>query len=63
MPLFEETPVTIDLLKENHAFADPRYGKEDSISPSTQIVAVTKGYLRIYTLHIPPEVLKKLALR
>ena len=39
----------------NHAFADLRYGKEDSISPSTLIVAATKGYFGIYTLHIPPD--------
>ena len=31
------------LLKGNCAFADLRYGKEDSISPSTQIFAATKG--------------------
>ena len=31
--------------------------EEDSISPSTQIVAAIKGYLGIYTLHSPPEVL------
>ena len=28
---------------ENRAFADLRYGEEDSISPSTQIFADTKG--------------------
>ena len=37
--------------------ADLRYGEEDSVSPSTHIFAATKGYLGIYTLHIPPEVL------
>ena len=49
--------------KGNRAFADLRYGEEDSISPRTLIVAATKGLLGIYTLHIPPKVLKKLALR
>ena len=29
--------------KGNRAFADLRYGKEDSISPSTLIFAATKG--------------------
>ena len=43
--------------KGNRAFADLRYGEEVIISPSTLIVHATKGYLGIYTLHIPPEVL------
>ena len=43
--------------KRNPAFADLRYEKEDSISPSTLIFAATKGLLGIYTLHVPPEVL------
>ena len=34
-----------------------------SISPSTLILDVIKSYLGIYTLHNPPEVLWKLALR
>ena len=29
-------------VKGNRAFADLRYGEEDSISPSTHIVPVTK---------------------
>ena len=29
--------------KGNRAFADLRYGEEDSISPNTQIFAATKG--------------------
>ena len=33
--------------KGNRAFADLRYGEEDSISPSTLIVAATKGLLWI----------------
>ena len=47
----------------NRAFADLRYGEEDSFSPSILIFAVTKGLLGKYNLHIPPEVLLKLALR
>ena len=43
--------------------ADLRYGDEDTISPSTLIFAARKGYIRIYTLYILPEVPKKLALR
>ena len=43
--------------------ADLRYGEKDSISPSTLIPAAIKGLLRIYTLFIPPDVPKKLALR
>ena len=43
--------------KGHRSFADLRYGKEDSISPTTLIFAVTKGLLGIYTLYIPLEVL------
>ena len=43
--------------------ADLRYGEEDSISPSTLIVVLIKSKLRIKTIHIPLDVLKKLALR
>ena len=43
--------------KGNRAFADLRYGEEDSISLSTLFFAATNGLLRIYTFHIPPEVL------
>ena len=42
--------------KGSRAFADLRYGKEDSISPSTLIFAAAKGSLGIYTLHILPEI-------
>ena len=34
---------TSDLFKGNSAFADLRYGEEESISPSTLYVATTKG--------------------
>ena len=44
-------------IKGNRAIADIRYAKEDSISPSTLILAAAKGLLVIYTLHVPPEVL------
>ena len=43
--------------------ADLRYGEEDSSSPSTLIFSAIKGLLGIYTLYIPPDVPKKLALR
>ena len=42
--------------------ADLRYWEKDNISPSTLIFATRKGYLGIYTLYIPPDVPKKLAL-
>ena len=53
----------IGKLKGNRTIADLRYGQEDRISPSTFIFAAIKGYFGIYTLHNPPEVLQKLALR
>ena len=43
--------------------ADLRYGEDDSISPSTLFFAAIKGLLWIFTLCIPPDVPKKLALR
>ena len=43
--------------KGNCAIADLRYAKEDSINPSTQILAAKRGLLRIYALNIPTEVL------
>ena len=48
--------------KGNLTIADLRYGVKYSISPSTLIFVPIKGLLGIYTLHIPPEVLYKLAL-
>ena len=49
----------ISIHKGNRTFADLRYVEEDSFSLSTLIFSATKGLLRIYTLHIPPEALKK----
>ena len=43
--------------------ADLRYGEEDSIKPSTLIVAAIKSKLGIYTLHIHTDIPKLLALR
>ena len=43
--------------------ADLRYGRKDSISPSTLIFAAIKSKLGINTLHIHFDVPKKLALR
>ena len=39
--------------------ADLRYGEEDSISPSTIVIAAIKGLLGIYTLFIPSDLPKK----
>ena len=50
-------------LKGHSSSADLRYDEEDRISPTTLIFAATKGLLRKYTLHIPPDGPKKLALR
>ena len=56
-----------DLLQKNvkghPPSADLRYGEDDSISTSTLICAARKGSLGIYTLFVPPDVPKKLALR
>ena len=46
-----------NLDKGNCACTDLRYGKEDSISPTTLIFPATKGLLWIWTLRIPFEVL------
>ena len=51
-----------NLLKGNRTIADLRYGGKDLISPSKLIFSPIKSYLRIYTLHISPEILQKLAL-
>ena len=45
--------------KGNPPSADLRYGEENSISPSTLIIAAIKGSLWISTLYIPPDVPKK----
>ena len=46
-----------EFLKGNRAFADLRYGKEDSISHVALNFAATKGLLGKYTLHLCAEVL------
>ena len=53
----------MDLLKGHPPSADLRYGEEDSISPSKLVLAAIKGYFGKYTLYIPPDLPKKLALR
>ena len=50
------------MVKGNRTIADLRYGGKDGINPSTLTFAPIQGQLGIYTLHIPPEVLYKLAL-
>ena len=50
------------VIKGHPPSVDQIYGEEDYIRSSTQIFAATKGLLGIYTLHIPPDVPKKLAL-
>ena len=40
---YREVMKSFALNKGNCAFADLRYGEEDSISPSTLFVAATKG--------------------
>ena len=42
--------------QENRAFADIRYGEEDSVSPSTLICPVTKGKIEICTMCVLAEV-------
>ena len=49
-------------MKGNRTIADLRYGEKDIISLSTKLFAPIKSSLIIYTLHIPPEVLYKVAL-
>ena len=43
LSLFRTSELVNLLYKGNRAIADLRYGKEDSISPSTLIFAATKG--------------------
>ena len=53
----------IDWHKGHRPSADLRYKDEDTISPSNLILAARKGSVGIFTLLIPPDVPKKLALR
>ena len=54
---------SVALHKGHPPSTDLRYGDEETISPSTLIFAARKGYLRIHTLYILPDVPKNLALR
>ena len=47
----------LEAYKGNRAFSDLNCGEEDSISPGTLIFPAKKGYLGIYTLNIPPDIL------
>ena len=58
----QKTSQPVNDAKGNRALADPSCWGKDSINPSVHIFAATKGLLSIYTLHIPPELLKKLPL-
>ena len=55
--------VLYSLHKGHPPLADLRYVEEESISPSTKVLAAIKGQLGIYTLYIPPDLPKKLALK